>query len=137
MAAHIFLATPKDLNRPAEESDSFFLEDDGYYWFLYRYFEGANLKAREAELIDLYGGGVIEGYQLYRLQTELIEALRVTHLMPDRWRVLVGWESENQSKDNERWKEVGKGEMARLIERLLRMISIASSSDLKFVSSGD
>ena len=137
MAAHIFLAEPKDLDRPAEGSDSFFLEDDGYYWFLYRYFEGANLTAHKGELIDLYGGDVIEGYQLYRLQTELEEALRVTRLMPDRWKVLVGWESEDCSKGNERWKEVDRVEMASLIERLLRMISKANSADLKFVSSGD
>ena len=137
MAAHIFLANPKDLSRPAEDSDNFFLEDDGYYWFLYRYFEGANLNAHKGELIDLYGGAIIEGYQLHRLQTELEEALRVTRLMSDRWKVLVGWKSENRSKDNEHWKEVEKSEMVELIERLLRLISRSNSSELKLVSSGD
>ena len=137
MAAHIFLAYPKDLNRPADESEAFFLEDDGYYWFLYRYFEGANLKPHKGQLIDLYGGDIIEGYQLHRLEAELEEAFRVVRIMPDRWRVLVGWSSEAQSKDTERWEEVEKEEMSKLIGRLLTMIRKANSTELKFVSSGD
>jgi len=60
------------------------LNDDGYYWFLYRYFEAANLD-RGAELIDLYGGAELAGYQLERLAEELQQALRDVEAGPAEW----------------------------------------------------
>jgi hypothetical protein len=137
MAAHIFLADPKHLDQPAAGLDSIALDDDGYYWFLYKYFEEANLSYSNIELIDLYGGGIIEGYQLHRLLTTLEEALYVTKLMPPKWRVLAGWTSEEQSQASENWEEVERLRMEQLIEQLLNMINKSISSNLKFVSSGD
>jgi hypothetical protein len=89
MAAYIFTA-PSWRSKPVHLNDkSVLFDDDGYYWHLYRYFEGANLDKRE-ELVDLYGGREIDGYQLDRLEDELVAALRDTATKPNQWHVLTG-----------------------------------------------
>ena len=54
---------------------SVWLDSNGCYWYLYRYFEGAKVQRTE-ELIDLYGSAEIDGYELDRLEDELIAARR-------------------------------------------------------------
>jgi hypothetical protein len=112
------------------------LESDGVYWFLYRYFEAANLD-RATELIDLYGGATIEGYQLHRLRTELEQARQDVQAKPQSWRVLLGWTSERRTVETEDWRTVQKGDVLRTIEQLLALTRCAESSDLKLVCSGD
>lgn len=112
------------------------LESNGYYWFLYRYFESANLDRRH-ELIDLYGGASIGGYQLDRLEEELNEALLDIQSRPASWRVLVGWTSESISRETEERKVVEKGRLIELINKLLSLIAQAKESKLQIVYVGD
>jgi hypothetical protein len=136
MAALIYLADPENGNKPSPVVPSILLDSGGEYWFLYRYFESANLD-RRTELIDLYGGAVIEGYQLQRLQTELELALEDTKRKPESWHVLVGWSSDKPSIETEDWRPVTKSAMLSLIASLLEMVRYSATSGLKLMSSGD
>jgi hypothetical protein len=136
MAAHVYVAEASDLNKPSAAAEGVMLESDGVYWFLYRYFEAANLD-RATELIDLYGGGTIEGYQLHRLRTELEQAHQDVQGKPQSWRVLLGWMSERRSVETEDRQTVQKDDVLRTIGSLLALVNCAESTDLKLVCSGD
>lgn len=138
MAATLYLASAKTLKRDTGAYPPLVLGDDsGCYWFLYRYFEAANLERHKGELIDLYGGGqAIEGYQLHRLITELEQALIDTQLKPDTWRVLVGWTGPTVGVETEDWRTVTRADVLSTISSLLALARCASDS-LKLVCCGD
>jgi hypothetical protein len=73
MAADIYVAENFRADRVNPPERSVWLNDTACYWYLYRYFEGAKIQ-RSEELIDLYGGAEIDGYELDRLKDELIAA---------------------------------------------------------------
>ncbi len=97
--------------------------------------EGANLDKCE-ELVDLYGGAEIDGYQLDRLQDELRAASQDAQAKPEQWRVLTGWE-ESQGRDNEIWRDVEKSKLLATIDQLLWLIDFAKERHLKLIVSGD
>ena len=136
MAADLYLASSYDeldANRiPVELS----FENDGYYWFLYRYFESANLDRRH-ELIDLYGGAEICGYQLDRLEDELHTALLDIQGHPALWPVLVGWSSGTVCRETEDKRMIEKVKLVAVIESLLGLIKRAREEKLKLVYVGD
>lgn len=136
MAAFIYLATPDALDKRIPEVPGLLLDSTPEYWFLYRYFEAANIN-RQHELIDLYGGAVIEGYQLHRLRTELEQARADVETKPETWNVLVGWNGEVASIDTEDWRALQRRSAVAIIDALLNMIQLAQTNDLKLVSSGD
>jgi hypothetical protein len=136
MAAYIFVAESWREHPANPQERSVLLESDGYYWFLYRYFEGANI-AHKSELIDLYGGGEIIGYQLHRLETELKSAEADVARKPDRWKVLVGWNGPEVAIETESWSEVERSKMTELVQRLLWLVDFAKESKLKLICSGD
>ncbi len=136
MSVSLYLADQANLQTPCREISPVTFNDDGYYWFLYRYFESANLERHKGELIDLYGGGVIEGYQLHRLRTELEQAMQDVAHKPDSWLVLVGWQGGSVSAETEDWRKVEKLEVLHLITSLLALIS-SSSPTRKLVCDGD
>lgn len=136
MAALVYLADPSSPDRPSPVLPSVLLESTGEYWFLYRYFEAANLD-RRTELIDLYGGCIIEGYQLHRLQCELQQALLDIEARPESWKVLVGWSGEAKTVDSEDWRTVTKSAIVALINSLLQLAYHSARSQLKLVTSGD
>ena len=135
MAAFIFVADNWRAASASPRDRNVLLESDGYYFFLNRYFEGANLDHHE-ELIDLYGGREIEGYQLHRLETELITALEDVGRKPESWRVLTGWNIK-PALENEIWREVERDRMIDLIEQLLWLTEFAKQHRLKLICSGD
>ncbi len=136
MTTTIFLNGKADNLGPYEAIPSVQLASDGYYWFLYRYFECANLERHADDLIDLYGGRVIEGYQLYRLRFELLQALEDIQHKSDQWVVLTGWNGERAEIDKEIWQSVEKFRMTELVRALLKLVDGVSDS-LQLVSSGD
>lgn len=136
MAAIIYLADQNDLNRPSSAVPSVVLDSDGNYWYLYRYFEAANLERHNGELIDLYGGGVIDGYQLHRLIVELEQAKEDIQHKPSSWPMLVGWKSSDISAETEDWRTVEKVEILEIVSLLLALARGATAS-FKLVCSGD
>jgi len=136
MAAEIYVAQSSNDYPPRNPPDrSVWMEDDGYYWHLYRFFEGANLDRRR-ELIDLYGDAEFSGYQLDRLEDELQVALKDAHQKPAKWSVLTGW-SDHPSRENEIWREVDREKMLDLITQLLWLVSFAKDSSLQIICTGD
>ena len=136
MSVSLYLADHANLQTPCSEISPVTFNDDGYYWFLYRYFESANLERHKGELIDLYGGGVIEGYQLHRLRTELEQAMQDVAHKPDSWLVLVGWQGGSVCVETEDWHKVEKLEVLHVITSLLALI-LSSSPARKLVCDGD
>ena len=136
MAASIYVADSWRTQCPANPAEqSVWLDDTAVYWHLYRYFEAANLDRRH-ELVDLYGGGEIDGYQLDRLDDELLAARDDAAHRPDQWRVLTGW-NETPSREKEIWRTVEKSELLATIDQLLALINFARTNSLKLIVSGD
>lgn len=111
--------------------------DDGYYWFLYRYFEAAKVDRRTAELLDLYGDAEIGGYQMERLADELTNAREDAQTKPDEWSVLVGWRGGGPSRKTEIRRPVTRDRMLNLIDHLLALINDARARGLKLIAVGD
>lgn len=136
MSANIGIGNSWDDPTLFKDGISLTFESDGYYWFLYRYFESANLDTTH-ELIDLYGGAEIDGYELDRLEEELITALNDIQWREENWEVLTGWNGEEKNKKAEIRRVVSKVEMKSLINKLLSLVSNAKSSNQKLICLGD
>lgn len=136
MAAYIYIAKADDLEVALPGHKTLLLESSPEYWFLYRYFESANLD-HQHELIDLYGGGPVDGYQLVRLKEELKNAQIDAKARSPKWKVLTGWDGENPSSETEIWKETEKDKVISIIESLNSMIDECINSGLVLVCSGD
>ncbi|GAG14635.1 unnamed protein product, partial [marine sediment metagenome] len=97
--------------------------------------EGANLDHHN-ELVDLYGGTEIDGYQLDRLEDEMKTALEDVKHKPDQWKILTGW-NKCPARENEIWCVVDKMGIIEIIQRLLQLIAFARTRKLKLIVSGD
>jgi hypothetical protein len=135
MAADIGFARDQVLP-PGVCRTTVYLQDDGYYWWLYWYFEAANL-TRQYELIDLYGDSELSGYQLERLRRELVEARLDASHRPDEWRVVTGWNGLLVSADTEAVSIVHRTEMLKLIDQLLLLVAVGLEHDLPVICIGD
>jgi hypothetical protein len=113
------------------------LQADGYYWWLYWYFEAASLPPRNAELIDLYDYSEISGYQLELLRRELVEARFDATQRPDEWRVVIGWEGGQVSAEAERVSIVRKTEMLKVIDDLLFLVTTGLEHNVPVECIGD
>lgn len=136
LAAYIYIAEAENLEVALYGYSTLLLESTPEYWFLYRYFEAANLD-HQHELIDLYGGGPIDGYQLVRLKAELVNAKIDTEAKPQAWKVLTGWDGEKPSLETEIWEEADKEKVISIIESLNSMIDECNNNGLVLVCSGD
>jgi len=123
---------PRGVNRT-----SVHLDDNGYYWWLYRYFEAANLPPRNGELIDLYGDSEISGYQLERLRRELSEARFDAAHRPEEWEVVIGWDGEQICAATESVSVVRRSEMLEIIDELLSLTTSALEHNLPVTCKGD
>jgi hypothetical protein len=135
MAADIYVAENCRAARSNPPERSVWLDDTGCYWHLYRYFEGAKVQRTE-ELIDLYGGAEIDGYELDRLEDELIAAREDANHKPNEWKVLTGW-NESPARENEIWRVVKKTELLEIIAKMMWLIEFARTKKLKLIVSGD
>ncbi|NBV45839.1 MAG: hypothetical protein EBR86_09420 [Planctomycetia bacterium] len=135
MAADIYVAENFRAARVNPPERSVWLDDTGYYWHLYRYFEGAKVQRAE-ELVDLYGGAEIDGYELDRLEDELKAAREHATHKPDEWKVLTGWNGK-PARENEIWRVVKKAELLEIIARMIWLIDLARTQNLKLIVSGD
>ena len=135
MGADLFIADEQG-TRIDDSGPSITFDDDGYYWFLYPYFETANLN-RRFELVDLYGNSEIDGYQLERLRDELLEARLDVEKRADTWKVLVGWTGTTKSRTTEIWRSVYRTEFLDRIDHLLRLVDAARVGGRKLVVVGD
>jgi hypothetical protein len=135
MAATICVAENIRATRTNPPERTVWLDDTGCYWHLYRYFEAAKVQRTE-ELIDLYGGAEIDGYELDRLEDELIAARDDASHKPCEWKVLTGW-NESPARENEIWRVVKKTELLEIISKMKWLIDFARENKLKLIVSGD
>jgi hypothetical protein len=135
--ADLFVSESLECAGPTKPGKRVVLADDGYYWFLYWYFEAANLPPRKHELIDLYSDAELSGYQLERFIAELEEARADALSKPEHWNVLTGWNGENMSRESERRVRVERSRVLALVDELLSLAREALSSGLKLISIGD
>lgn len=135
MAADIYVAEDFNATRVNPPERSVWFDDTACYWHLYRYFEGAKVH-RSGELVDLYGGAEIGGYELDRLEDELIAARDDANRRPDEWKVLTGW-NEFPARENEIWRVVKRTELLEVISKLIWLVGFARSNKLKLIVSGD
>jgi hypothetical protein len=135
MATTIYVARDWHSEPANPQETSVWLDDTGYYWYLYRYFEGASLD-KHRELVDLYDNSEIDGYQLDRLEDEMKAALEDATGKPDEWMVLTGWK-DVAARENEIRQLVKKDQVVRIIEQILWLISYARTNDLRLIVSGD
>ena len=109
---------------------------DGYYFFLFGYFERANL-SRSHELLDLYGDSEIGGVQLDRLEEELIRAKADVTDKEDTWDELIGWSGIERKESQEVREKVERERMLILIKKLLALVSEARERQMKIIGLGD
>ena len=135
MAADIYVAESFRATRANPPERSVWLDDTACYWHLYRYFEGAKVQRTE-ELIDLYGGAEIDGYELDRLKDELIAAREDANYKSNEWKVLTGW-NESPARENEIWRVVKKTELLEINAKMMWLIDYARMNKLKLIVSDD
>jgi hypothetical protein len=136
MAAVIYVANAFD-GAPQAGCPRVILEDTAVYWFLYRYFEAANLPPAKEELIDLYGAAEIGGYQLERLIEELRVAEADARARPAEWSVLLGWHGEKMGRETERRAVLKREDALATIGSILALAGDAQKHGRKLISSGD
>jgi len=112
------------------------LIDDGYYSFLYNYFEIAKLSEAESDLIDLYDNCEINDYQLIRLKQVMEICLKDVQWRSEEFEVLTSWVGI-QTLETEVRKTITKSRLIDIIETLLTLIDNAISSNLKLICIGD
>jgi hypothetical protein len=137
MALNLFPGTSLNDFDGARSPPAMLLENDGYYWHLYPYFEAAKLLTVSAdELIDLYGSREIEGYELSRLREQMIVASKDLQWRGATWDVVTGW-NEVVSPHTEIREVVHKSEMLTLLDRLIALIDHCQTERLKLCVWGD
>ncbi|MCD4726483.1 MAG: hypothetical protein K8R46_02390, partial [Pirellulales bacterium] len=100
--AQLLVSKSLENSAPDDAGRRVVLVNDGYYWFLYWYFEAANLPPRNCELIGLYADAELSGYQLQRFIAELEEARADALCKPELWNILVGWNGADTCRESER-----------------------------------
>ena len=87
----ISVSVTKDKKRKQEYDAAYSMgfDDDGYYWFLYSFFE--NVYEKTGLMIDLYGYAEFDALNLPILKNELEKARKfVTQQSGEEWLVKVG-----------------------------------------------
>ena len=136
MAADLFPANSVRDSEAMASEVAIHMDDNGYYWHLYPYFESAKLPC-DHELIDLYGDNEISGYELDRLRARLIVAQQDLAWRSDAWDVVTGWNGGDITPETEIKRSVEKRNMLDTIERFLALIDYCKSNGFKLCVFGD
>ncbi|MBI1346444.1 hypothetical protein GC163_09150 [bacterium] len=116
--------------RNADYTSGVYLEDDGYYWFLYPYFQ--DVWEHTGQMIDLYDDAVFGGNEQPVLLALLERAAAEASQQPDEWNVRIGWRGDDAIVS-----KVTKPELQALLTRLIDLVTEAQASQCAFVCFGD
>jgi hypothetical protein len=116
--------------RDADYSAGVCFEDDGYYWFLYPYFE--RVAKQTGQMVDPYGDAVFGPEQLPFLLAALDEAAASADQQPEEWDVLVGWRGEDQV-----YCKVSKGRLQGMLADFTALVKRATATGINLVAFGD
>ncbi|WP_374337190.1 hypothetical protein [Leeia sp.] len=99
--------------------------DDWSYTFFERYFDRAQLDEADDAFLDQGGETCLSGYQLYRLQVELQEALLDLSARPDEFKVLFGWRGRERTLETEVHYTLRRDELLEETRQLLDLLQEA------------
>jgi hypothetical protein len=136
MACYVHLATSPISHSLTKGQPGFLVDDTPEYWFLYPYFETANMDT-STDLIDLYGGRQINKDQLIRLERELLRALSEINSCDEALLALVSWSGDRNAAVMGRWEIVKRDNLINLINSFLSIIADSKATGLSVVLSGD
>jgi hypothetical protein len=130
MAVSITLSKSVAPSRPAAQEPSVCFEDDGYYWFLYPFFE--RLAARTRQFIEPYGDAEFSGAQLAELEKAVAAAATSAEALPDSTEVKRVWFGPEPVVDTIR-REV----LLNLLDQLGEVIRVGRQEGRAIICSGD
>ena len=114
----------------ADYSDGVCFEDDGYYWFLYPFFEEACKQT--GQMIDPYGDAIFEPVHLPALLAVLEEAARSAEQQPEEWDVRLGWRG-----GQEVYCKVSKRKVQGMLTDFIALVKGAMAAGKNVVGYGD
>ncbi|HAH46207.1 hypothetical protein [Gimesia sp.] len=129
MALSIGLSRTDDVHN-ADYTSGIYLEDDGYYWFLFPFFQ--DVWEQTGKIIDLYDDAVFSANELPVLLAILERASAEAREQPDEWDVRIGWRG-----DDALMSTVTKSELQALLTKLIDLVTEAQSSLCAVVCFGD
>lgn len=136
MALDIYLQ--KEIGAPKFFSKRLlYFEDDGYYWFLYEFFE--RLAERSGQMIDLYDGAFFKGDNLDLLNQTVQEAKSAILSKPDFWEELIGTTIEKGGKTKviEFFSTVEKKQLQLILSKLEKAVINAKEKEAGILFFGD
>ena len=121
---HVYLS--KSINLRKDAKYCLTIEDDGYFWYLYPYFE--KIVEEPGQWIDLYETAVFFQDKLDSLSKALNEARDSISDKPNEWSVKVGEQIDPEK--NELFSLVSKVKIIELIDELLKITKEAKEQNL-------
>jgi hypothetical protein len=106
--------------------------NDGYYWFLYPYFE--HLRSGTGQYIDLYGDASFSGSALDALDQMLLTVRDIVLSQPPTWQVCTGSVLPEQEKV---YQMVNRDTMLKKLDLFAGVISRAKELGCPVVCYGD
>lgn len=105
-------------------------EDDGYYWFLYPFFEKA--AQQTGQYIDPYGDSVFEPAHLPALLAVLEDAATLAEQQPDVWDVRLGCRGSEEI-----YVQVSKSTLQDMLAGFIALVQRAMTARMNVVGWGD
>jgi len=130
MAVGITLARSVAPSRTPDQEPGLCFEDDGYYWFLYPFFE--RLAARTRQFIEPYGDAEFSGAQLAELEKTVAEARTSAEALPDSIEVKQVWFSPEPVVET-----IRRVVLLNLLDQLGEVIRIGRQEERAIICSGD
>lgn len=105
-------------------------EDDGYYWFLYDFFE--KLAEQSGQMIDLYDGAFFKDENLDLLNQTIQQAQKAILQKPESWEELVAttFEKGVRTKVEKIFSTVNKKELQSILARLQKAVVEAKEKNV-------
>lgn len=126
-------------NKLLETSDNLFLslEDDGYHWFLYEFFE--DLAKQSGQMIDLYDDAFFKGESLDLLNQTIQQAKEAISQKPEVWDEFIGTtlKKGGRTKVERIYSTVCKKNLEVILITLEKAITKAKEKNLGILFIGD
>ena len=104
-------------------------EDDGYYWYLFPYFE--DVAKQTGQFIDPYGDAEFDAATLPYLLTTLERAAGSLRRKPKEWKVRIGWRGQQEV-----FEKVSKATLQRMLRDFIALVKRAMETKQEVVCFG-
>jgi hypothetical protein len=136
MALDVYLGK-KDVSLPKSFGDCVLqFEDDGYYWFLYSFFE--DLEKQTGQMIDLYEGAFFNEANLDLLHKTIQQVKNQISQKPDFWKEFIGTIIHpGERKVEKRYSTVHKKKLESILAKLENAVIEAKEKRIGILFFGD